>query len=557
MEGNMSDKKEHGQDALEIVNDPKNRVSAKDVLGDAVNEANVEITSGVSRRNLLKYGAGAAAVLSVAGSAATGFATGRSAEAYTGSGRTTLGKDQFFNREPFRAEVPAMMDDKVGNEPYKRVDWRGIVFERRNAVVALMKSKQWNPSMGVEAMPGSIGDYYRENPKSLEWLLKALDNFAKAAKHFKTTSAREQYSIFYAYESAYKQGLTQNDHLPPNPRMEYSKTKVPITPEEWDYRGVEDRKFEFQSPAHAAKLIKNMAHVFGASVAAVTKLDERFVFADHMRGLPDNGHGQWGDKIPSHWKSVIVFAVPMHWDMTASVVNYSCAYDGYHKVRSVAGLMEAFIKKLGYPARAQVPGNDYEIMMTPHVLLSGLGEYARAGYAMVPELGSNFKPAAVITDIEFDYDKPININMASFCKKCKICADTCPSGAIETTEEPTQVVRGYKRWKLDEDKCFAQWWGGALTSSTCGVCLGVCPFTRKNTWIHAISRELDARDATGIVGSTLLAMQLNFFKYPTGEEFRAKWDGGREAVYHNPPWWMRPEDFFKDIEVDWEYDGMH
>ena len=50
-------------------------------------------------------------------------------------------------------------------------------------------------------------------------------------------------------------------------------------------------------------------------------------------------------------------------------------------------------------------------------------------------------------------------------------------------------------------------------------------------------------------------MQKNFFKFNDAEDYRSDWDGGKEATYHNPPWWLRAENFL-DIEKTWEYHGM-
>lgn len=313
---------------------------------------------------------------------------------------------------------------------------------------------------------------------------------------------------------------------------------------------------EFKSPEHATRLIKRMAHLFGASFVGVGKFDPNFMFTNKMRGMPNNGD-KWGDKVPGHWKSIIVVGVPQFWDQTYAAIGYCTSYDAYFRSKIVSGLLERFINELGYPARAQFPGTHYEIMLEPFIMTTGLGEYSRSGMVMIPEVGCNFRPAAIVTNIEFEYDKPISVGMSEFCKKCKICAETCPSGAIPFDDEPQTVVRGYKRWLLDAEKCYNQWAAGQTVDALgCRVCMGVCPYTRKNTWIHTLSREIEPRDPTGLFADALLAMQNNFFKYPTGQDFQADWLGGKEATYHNPPWYLRAEEVFKDIEQTWEYHGM-
>ncbi|NDV19471.1 4Fe-4S dicluster domain-containing protein [Pseudodesulfovibrio sp. JC047] len=548
------------QDALDIINDPKNRVSASDVLGDEKSDVKQEAApekKGVSRRNFLKFGGAAAAAATVAGAGATGFSLGRSDDAYTGYGRTYQGGDQFFNREPFRCDVPAMMTPVAKVE---RPNWTDYLFLRLAALVKIIKSGEWTPDMGVETLPGPVGDHYRAHPGDLEIMLGSLQRNIRRNQAWEEGKDK-QYALAGAYNMALRKGgMDQADHtnrIPEDPHDEHMRTGKPIPPEDWDFRGIwREKPMEFKSPAHASKLIKRMAHQFGMSLVGITKFDPRFMFKGLMRGMPDKGHYTWGDKVPEHWKSIIVFGVPMNWDGTYSAVGYSTSFDAYFRSRCAASLMERFIRELGYPARAQFPGSNYEIMMSPFVQLTGLGQYSRAGVTMVPELGCNFRPAAVVTNIDFEYDKPIDVKMADFCLKCKICAENCPSGAIPFDDTPQTVVRGFKRWKLNEEKCYSQWAGGPTQDGLgCRICIGVCPYSRKNTWIHTISRELEPRDPTGLVSSGLLAMQKNFFKFNEAEDYRSEWDGGKEANYHNPPWWLRAENFL-DIEKDWEYHGM-
>ncbi len=552
---------ENEKDPLDIINDPANKISVDQAYKldeDDVNDKKTveETKKSVSRRNFLKLGGAVAAVASVAASGAAGFATGRSADAYTGQGRTVQGEDMFFNRDPFRVDVAPMMTP-VGE--VTRPHWTENLLFTWSMVMGFIGKKQWNPSMGMEAIPNKdLVEYYKNNPGRYESLVERIGLHVQRLEYFNTV-AYKQFAIADAYNLAYR--VAQASHagstIPEEPHDVFVKTGEPQPPEKWDYRRVNKKKMEFKSPAHATKLIKRMAHIFGAPVVGICKFDERFMFRDFMRGMPNHG-ADWGDKVPSHWKSIIVFGTPMNWDTIYASIGYSTSMDGYFKTRCVAGLMETFIQRLGHPARAQFPGLGFEVMAAPYVMLSGLAEYSRAGLVMVPELGSNFRTGAVITDIEFEYDKPIDINMGKFCKKCKICAETCPSGAITFDDEPTKVVRGFKRWVLDEEKCHQMWVAGSTSNGNgCRVCIAVCPYTRKNTWIHTISRELEPRDPTGMVASGLLAMQQNFFKYPAGEEFRAPWNGGREAQYHDPVWWERSEEFFGNIQQDWEYQGMH
>ncbi|VVS95011.1 4Fe-4S dicluster domain-containing protein [Desulfoluna spongiiphila] len=555
------------KDALEIINNPNNFTATPEYLepeeteaaapAPKSNEPSKKEPGGFSRRGFLKVGGLTAAVASVGGAGAAGFAIGRSDDAYTGYNRTYQGGDMFFNREPFRTDLPTFFKP-VGK--VERPDWTEYLFQRKAVIMGYIKEGTWTPDKGLKALPGPVGNYYRSRPKEeFETMMKALENSVIRAEAWKA-GKHKRYAIADAYNASFRDTGMYNRYgstVPEDPAEKYEQTGVPVPPEEWDYRHIWRKEpLKFKSPKHATKLIKRMAHMYGMSLVGITKFDPRFMFKGLMRGMPNQGHDTWGDKVPEHWKSIIVFGVPMYWDSTYSAVGYSTSFDAYFRSRCASGLLERFIQELGYPARAQFPGHHYEVMMSPYVQLAGLGEYSRAGVVMVPELGANFRPAAVITDIEFEYDKPISVRMADFCMKCKICADACPSGAISKSDRPETVIRGFKRWRLDEEKCHLQWCSGPTSDGLgCRVCIGLCPYSRKNTWIHTISRELEPRDPTHLVSKGLLAMQTNFFKYPEAEEFKSDWDGGKEANYHKAPWWMRSDDFF-EIERTWQYHGM-
>ena len=553
------------KDAMDIITDPANYGSPADLdvensgvgsTNDASQKAETGENGGLSRRSFLRRGSAVAAGVTLAGSGAAGFAIGRSDDGYTGYGRTYQGGDMFFNREPFRVKTAAMMEP-VGT--VERPEHTDFLFGRLFEIIGYIKAGKWNPGMGLEKLPGAVGEHYRSKPREYyDTMMASLEANGKRAQAWKE-GKNLRYAVADAYsQSLYKAGMS-NRHgttCPEDPGDVFKETGKPIPPEEWDFRHVKREKpLAFKSPKHASQLIKRMAHMYGMSIVGITKFDPTFMYKNKMRGMPHGGAG-WGDKVPEHWKSIIVFGVPMHWDSNAAAIGYSTSFDAYYRSSQASGLLERFIQELGYPSRAQFPGIHYEIMMSPYVIKAGLGEYSRAGVVMVPELGANFRPAAVITDIEFEYDEPISVKMADFCLKCKICAEACPAGAIPKTDKPETVVRGFKRWLLNEEKCFNQWSSGPTSDGLgCRVCIAVCPYSRKNTWIHTISRELEPRDPTGLVAEGLLAMQKNFFKIPEAQDFKSDWDGGKEANYHNPPWWMRSESFF-EIEKTWEYHGM-
>jgi reductive dehalogenase len=226
--------------------------------------------------------------------------------------------------------------------------------------------------------------------------------------------------------------------------------------------------------------------------------------------------------------------------------TYGSSYDAYSRQRIIGARLETFLHELGYPARAHVPPNAYDLVTPPIAIDAGLGEQGRKGLLITPELGSNARLACVTTNLPMEVDKPIDIGVQDFCRKCKICAERCPSGAISHKDEPG-VEFGYRRWRIKDDLCFRTWASVAQSHPRgCRICLAVCPYTRKNNWIHAASRYVDPRDPTGIVSSSLLWMQKAFFQYPKARDFLPPPEG-RNATYHAPPDWLQSEKWF-DVE---------
>ncbi len=515
-----------------------------------------------SRRSFLKLGGAAAAGLTAAGLAVAGYQIGGSGQAYTGINANRMGYDQFFDRKPFEVNVsPGFAPVGEVERPY----WTELMHERTFLLIPLLMSGQWNPGMGIEGIPGPVRDYYRKHPQDFETVVKTLELVPRQAEAF-MKDKHIRYAIANAYNEAHMVSMyPENDF----PFGLVSAPKSPVDapdsrPEEWDFRNIWRKEpLEFKSPAHATELIKTMTHRFGATLVRICKFDPTFMFTHYMRGISDNqkvgmqkrGRDIWGTEVPKHWKSLIMFGVPMHWDGMLAATGYSTSFDGYSRLFNITALLERFIQELGYASRPQMPPVNYELIMPPYGALSGMGEVGRIGILVSPELGTNVRLCGMITNIEFEYDRPIDFGVNKFCRKCKLCAESCPQGAISMSDEPDYENRGFRKWKSDGAKCFMQWASAPSRAPVgCRICMGVCPYTRKNTWIHSVSREVDARDPTGLVSSGLLAMQKNFFHYPSAEEFRTDLDGGVEATYHNPPKWLRTEEYFK-VNQTWKYYG--
>ena len=109
----------------------------------------------------------------------------------------------------------------------------------------------------------------------------------------------------------------------------------------------------------------------------------------------------------------------------------SCeSYVSYNTSAQMACTMAAYLRNMGYPARANFqngPMPAYDMIVTPLLVLSGIGELSRAGWALNPHMGGRFKVSVVTTDLPLEPDKPVDFGLQTFCRACKKCADHCPS----------------------------------------------------------------------------------------------------------------------------------
>ena len=211
----------------------------------------------------------------------------------------------------------------------------------------------------------------------------------------------------------------------------------------------------FKSPELAAEFIKEIAHRFGATLVGITKTNPDFLYSEGWAGCPDDYDFS---KMPEHWEYSIVIGVPMEWDVILASPQASTSYDGYDRVSTAAVRLEGALKSLGYPARNHAPMTSYDLIVPPLAVEAGLGEVSRPGYCVTPELGSNCRTAVVTTNLPMATDKPIHFGVEEFCNKCKLCAESCPSGAIPMDDSPEgMVIRGYEHWYINNGACYNYW----------------------------------------------------------------------------------------------------
>lgn len=149
------------------------------------------------------------------------------------------------------------------------------------------------------------------------------------------------------------------------------------------------------------------------------------------------------------------------------------AMSTYAKCADIATELARQIREeLGYPAIAHHNGS-FQIQAIPVFHAVGFGELGRHGSLIHPELGSNFRPGFVTTDLPVAYDEPYEFGVQDYCMSCNLCRNNCPGDAIP---DDYIVTEGIKRWLTDIDKCYPI---SRFREAYCHICVDVCPYIYK------------------------------------------------------------------------------
>ncbi len=389
--------------------------------------------------------------------------------------------------------------------------------------------RQWKDDSGLKGMDDYLQEYYRKKPEDLE-----LDLYNMKVLMPKLMSDSRKYRQQFILANAWSNAMGAVSPRPINEPPEKSDF-----PSRRRFGGLTEPE-KMKSPESTSHLIKKIAHELGSTLVGIAKLNPDWVYLYPMRG-----RGFEQDKpieVPKHWEYAVVVGSPMSWDPMYANPNYGTSNDAYSRSRIIAFRLASFIKQLGYAARPHTPGTSYDLMVPPILVDAGIGEQGRPSIVITPELGNNFRPAIVTTNLPLKPDKPIDFGVQRFCKTCKICAENCPSGAISFGDKVE--VRGYLRYQADTAKCL-NFWNSTLGSMGCRLCVAVCPYTRKANWLHKTALKVSMNDPTGISDWALTGLQKRFYPGPDPQKYYMPSLGGENASYREPPWWLKAEDFIE------------
>ena len=244
------------------------------------------------------------------------------------------------------------------------------------------------------------------------------------------------------------------------------------------------------TPEEITREIKRTAKYASADMVGITTVKEDFTYSENFSY--EASKLEIGPAVTTpidlKHKYVIVFGKEMSYDRiwkTLTEKNEESLGEigkTYYELAQIACGVAAFIRQLGYSARAHHIRNE-QIFHVPHAVDAGLGEQGRHNYLITNKFGPRIRLASVTTDLELVQDKPVDIGVQDFCESCRLCEINCPSQALAAEKA---VVRGYRKWPQAQEKCFLFWVTGGNTMG-CTMCLKVCPWNKPRSFVHRVS----------------------------------------------------------------------
>jgi ferredoxin len=223
------------------------------------------------------------------------------------------------------------------------------------------------------------------------------------------------------------------------------------------------RRVELQ-PDKASALVKEVAHLYGASLVGIAEMHDDDYYTNRRSGAP----------VPRNFRFAIVFAVAMDRDLIDRAPRretFLATCNGYVKAAHVGARLSGFIKSLGYETSLNSMAR-YDAPLVPLAEKAGLGQRGRCHFLVTKEFGNRVRLGAVLTNLPMEVDEPLDFGLPEFCALCGQCAVKCPSKAL--SGQP-RMVNGRPVWQFDEVKCFHMW---TEYATDCGICIASCPFSR-------------------------------------------------------------------------------
>lgn len=152
------------------------------------------------------------------------------------------------------------------------------------------------------------------------------------------------------------------------------------------------------------------------------------------------------------------------------------------RLQETSNFLAERIKERGFNAYSLAHEKQNELFRTPLpfktlATRSGLGWIGKSAALITREYGSAIRLNGVLTDMPLAVGTPIN---ESFCGECEECVRYCPGHAIRGEMWNLHVDRdnlldafNCKKVAIERGRVFN------VTEYTCGICISVCPWTKR------------------------------------------------------------------------------
>jgi ferredoxin len=246
---------------------------------------------------------------------------------------------------------------------------------------------------------------------------------------------------------------------------------------------VNPERVEVKNPVRMTTIVKDVATWLGADLVGVAELDQAFVFTHHGLRI-DHHKGRAGQPIQLDHRYAISMATEMehgNFGNSPSFVDGAAVGKGYMEASKLAVHVAAYIRELGWPAKAHVFINE-DVLHVPIAVMAGIGELARNGSVITRRFGPRVRLATVTTDLPLAPDRPIDIGVQQLCAMCNKCAANCPAQCIPYGDKT--ITNGIERWQVDNDKCMTYWVANRERFNDCARCIATCPWNVPDTRLN-------------------------------------------------------------------------
>ena len=230
---------------------------------------------------------------------------------------------------------------------------------------------------------------------------------------------------------------------------------------------------DLSDPARNADAIKALGYFLGADLVGICAAEPWMYYShDEKEGKP----------IDAYHKHAVVMLIDQGFETMEGAsgddwISGAQSMRAYMRGATIAGLMAAHVRRMGYSARAHSNAHS-EVLHLPTVLMAGLGELSRIGELILnPFIGPRSKSVVFTTDLPLAIDKPIDFGLQAVCNMCMKCARECPCNAIPYG--PKVMFNGYEIWKPDVEKC-GKYRLTNMKGSACGRCMKTCLYNRED-----------------------------------------------------------------------------